>query len=95
VYDATGDDERRLVSRLGVCAGISGVLVDADGHPIHAELTDRMIDIGAPQLRAIPEIIAIAYGTAKTPAVRAAIRSGLVSGLVTHVTLASGLLAGG
>jgi DNA-binding transcriptional regulator LsrR (DeoR family) len=52
-----------------------------------------MIGIRAPEMRAIPEVIAIAYGLAKAPAVRAALRSGLVSGLVTHSTLAAELLA--
>jgi len=41
----------------------------------------------------MPEVIAIAYGPKKAPAVRAAIRGGYVGGLVTHASLASALLA--
>jgi DNA-binding transcriptional regulator LsrR (DeoR family) len=93
VYDATEERERRQVRRLGVCAEVSGVLVGSSGEPIKADLCDRTIGVNAAQMRAIPEVIAIAYGKAKTPAVRAAIRSRLVSGLVTHATLASNLLA--
>ncbi len=52
-----------------------------------------MIGISAGEMRAIQEVIAIAYGTAKAPAVRAAIRSGLIRGLVTHSTLAVALLS--
>jgi DNA-binding transcriptional regulator LsrR (DeoR family) len=92
LYDATSEKERRLLRRLGVCADISGVLIDAEGHPVHAELTDRMIGITAAQLKKIPEALVIAYGTAKVPAVRAAIRGGLVNSLVTHATLATALL---
>jgi DNA-binding transcriptional regulator LsrR (DeoR family) len=92
VYDATDDKERRLVRRLGVCAEISGVLVGASGCPVETALAERMIGVNAAQLRAIPEVIAIAYGTAKEPAVRAALRSGLVGGLVTHTALANALL---
>ena len=46
------------------------------------------------QLKPIPEVIAIPYGTAKAPAVRAALRSGIVGGIVTHTALAHALLDG-
>ena len=52
-----------------------------------------MIGISAAGMRAIPEVIAIAYGVSKAPAVRAALTSGFVRGLVTHSTLAAALLA--
>ena len=93
VYDAIGPKERRHLRRLGVCAEFSGVFVDADGEPVPAELSERMIGVSAVQLRKIPEVLGIAYGTAKVPAVRAALRSGLINALVTHATLARGLLA--
>jgi DNA-binding transcriptional regulator LsrR (DeoR family) len=93
IYDAADQRDRQQMSRLGTCAEISGVTVDTQGRPVHGGLTNRMIGVSAAQLRAIPEVVAIAYGTAKAPAVRAAIRSGLVSGLVTHSTLATALLA--
>jgi DNA-binding transcriptional regulator LsrR (DeoR family) len=53
-----------------------------------------MIGIDARQMRAIPEVIVVAYGMAKVIAVRAALRSGLVGGLVTHTDLAQALLDG-
>jgi DNA-binding transcriptional regulator LsrR (DeoR family) len=93
VYDATDDRERRLVRRLGVCTDVSGVLLGVDGEHIRTDLSDRIIGVTAAQMRAIPEVIAIAYGTAKAPAVRAALRSDLVDGLVTHATLAADLVA--
>jgi DNA-binding transcriptional regulator LsrR (DeoR family) len=93
IYDAAEERERALMSRLGTCADISGVMVDVDGHPVSAGLTGRMIGITADEMRAIPEVIAIAYGVAKAPAVRVALRSGFVGGLVTHTSLATALLA--
>ncbi|MDT4986761.1 MAG: hypothetical protein QOI74_855 [Micromonosporaceae bacterium] len=95
VYDATDAGQRRTVRRLGVHAEISGVLVDADGRAVPTALAERMICVDAVQLRAIPEVIAIVYGTTKETAVRAAIRSGLVTGLVTHSALASAVLTAG
>ena len=93
IYDATNERDRQLMTSLGTCADISGVIVDTEGKPVHAGLTERMIGISAPEMRAIPEVIALAYGVEKAPAVRAALRSGLVSGLVTHIALATALLA--
>jgi DNA-binding transcriptional regulator LsrR (DeoR family) len=92
LYDASEEADRRALTQLGVCADISGVFVDADGQPVETELGDRMIGITAEQMREIPEVIGIPYGTAKVRAVRAALRSGLITGLVTHTTLAEALL---
>jgi DNA-binding transcriptional regulator LsrR (DeoR family) len=51
-----------------------------------------MIVITAEEMRSIPELIVIPYGLAKTPALRAALRSGLVGGIVTHTALANAVL---
>jgi DNA-binding transcriptional regulator LsrR (DeoR family) len=88
LYDASSEFDRQELRRLGVCADISGVFLDADGNPVRTELAERMIGINHEQMRAIPELIAIPYGLAKAPAVRAALRSGLIGGLVTHTALA-------
>jgi DNA-binding transcriptional regulator LsrR (DeoR family) len=95
VYDAAAENERKLLQRNGVGAEISGVFVQADGSPLRTSLTDRMIGVTAPQLRAIPLVIAVPYSRVKAPAVLAALRSRLVTGLVTHATLAQALLTGG
>jgi DNA-binding transcriptional regulator LsrR (DeoR family) len=93
VYDAVRPAEQRALHELGVRAEISGVLVDVHGTPVPAPLTNRMIGVSAAQLRQIPEVIAIAYGTGKAPAVHAALSGGLVHSLVTHKTLAEVLVA--
>jgi DNA-binding transcriptional regulator LsrR (DeoR family) len=92
LYDAASEDDREALRRLGVCADISGVFLDAEGKPVPTALAERMIVIGADEMRAIPEVIAIPYGIAKAPAVRAALRSGLIGGIVTHTSLARVLL---
>ena len=95
LYDAAQDKERRLLRRQGICAEISGVFLDTDGTPVQTPLNDRMIGVNTTQMQAIPEVIAIAYGSIKAPAVRAALHSRLVNGLVTHTTLARALLTDG
>ena len=56
-------------------------------------LSERLVGVNAEHLRAVPEVIAIAYGTEKAAAVRAGLRGGLVTSLVTHAAMASELLA--
>ena len=92
LYDTAREHERRELRRLGVCAEVSGVFLSAEGEAVRTELTERMIGIDAEQMRTIPEVIAISYGTAKVTAVLAALRSGLIEGLVTHRPLAQALL---
>jgi len=92
LYDATGEAERGELRAAGVCAEVSGVLIDDSGEPVSAPLTERMIGITAAQMRAVPEVIGIVYGLAKARAVSAAVRGGYVDSLVTHSTLATALI---
>jgi DNA-binding transcriptional regulator LsrR (DeoR family) len=92
VVDALTEPERREMYELGVRSELSGVQIDADGNPVTTPLTDRLIGIDAPQLHAVPDVIAVAYGTAKVDAVHAGIRGGFITSLVTHTAMASGLL---
>jgi DNA-binding transcriptional regulator LsrR (DeoR family) len=93
VYDVTDKKVRRELHRRGVCGEIAGVLIDANGRPVESDLTERMIGISAAELRAIPEVIGVAYSIARGPAVHAAIRGGFIKSLVTHPSLARDLVA--
>ncbi len=95
LYDATGDAERAELYHRGVCADVSGILIDAHGVPVTAALSKRMIGITGEQMRSIPEVIGIVYGTAKVDALIAAVRGGLVNSVVTHSTLATAVLEAG
>ena len=92
LYDATGEAECAELSRRGVCADVSGIMLDDQGTPVVAALSKRMIGITAEQMIAIPEVIAIVYGIAKVDALIAAVRGGLVNSVVTHSTLALAVL---
>ena len=48
----------------------------------------RVIGISAAQLAAVPDVICVAYGRERAPAVRAAVRAGYVTTLVTTAALA-------
>lgn len=92
VFDALDEGARTELEPHGVCADMAGVLVDADGRPVDSPAVERMICPTAEQLRAIPEVIAIAYHAVRAPAVKAAIRSGAVDSVITHASLAQALL---
>src|SRR3954447_11718620 len=68
LYDTAKEHDRRQLRRLGVCAEVSGVFLTEDGTAVRTELADRMIGIDAEQMRSIPEVVVIAYGSAKTAA---------------------------
>jgi DNA-binding transcriptional regulator LsrR (DeoR family) len=93
VADAVTEQERRDMYADGVRAELSGVQLDADGHVMTTALTARVIGIPAERLQAVPDVIAIVYGTEKADATRAALRGGFVTSLVTHAALAERLLA--
>jgi DNA-binding transcriptional regulator LsrR (DeoR family) len=92
VADAVSEPERRAMHEAGVRAEVSSVQIDAGGRPVKTALADRLIGIRAEDLRAMPEVIAIVYGSHKAAAVHAALRSDFVTSVVTHTALASALL---
>jgi DNA-binding transcriptional regulator LsrR (DeoR family) len=92
VAGALTEQERREMYDLGVRGELSGVQIDGEGSPVTTPLTDRLIGIDAQQLHAVPDVIAVAYGSAKVDAVHAGIRGGFITSLVTHTGMANGLL---
>lgn len=94
VADAVAGAEYEADRGMGVRAEICGIQLDAEGVPVKTALSERIIGIAPEQLRAVPERIAVAYGSGRGPAVRAAIRGGFVTTLITHAALARELLDG-
>ncbi len=93
IYEAVSPAERKALVQLGVHADLSGVLLNAEGKPVTAPLASRMVCMGADTLRAVPEVLALAYGVEKAAAVAAAVRGGFLSGIVCDRRLAEALLA--
>jgi DNA-binding transcriptional regulator LsrR (DeoR family) len=92
IYDAITPAERAELAAAGVRAELAGVFIGADGRPLATPLDGRMIVAPVPLFSRIPFVLGVAYDAAKCPAVLAAIGGGLVHGLVTHTSLARGLL---
>jgi DNA-binding transcriptional regulator LsrR (DeoR family) len=93
--DAVTAAEYEADRRRGACAEVCGIQLDRDGQTVTTALSGRIIGIDAAQLRAVPEIIAVAYGREKAEAVWAAVRAGFATSLVTHASLAHRLLEDG
>lgn len=91
---ALSDEDARAVDAAGGVADLCSIVLDADGRQVRAAgLPERCIAIREDQLRQVPDVIAIAGGADKVPAIRAALRSGLVHRLVTNEEAARLLLA--
>jgi DNA-binding transcriptional regulator LsrR (DeoR family) len=92
VADAVTEAERKAMYDFGVRAELCGIQLDAEGNTVTTALTERLIGIDAEGLRAVPEVIALAYGTPKAHAVRAALRGRFATSLITHRSMAWELL---
>ncbi|MGP3948641.1 sugar-binding transcriptional regulator [Streptomyces sp. 7N604] len=92
VYDMLSKEEREHYASLGAAAEMSAHLFDTEGRRIGRDLGERCITVEADRLRRIPEVVAIAGGHRKAPAIGAVLRSGLVTSLVTDTAAADYLL---
>lgn len=79
----------------GAVADVCSIVFDASGAEVRAAgLPERCLAIRSAELRAVPDVTAVAAGGAKVEAIRAALRSGLVHRLVTTEDTARRLVAG-
>lgn len=54
LYDAADESDHAELSRLGVCAEVSGVFLNEAGEPVETLLAQRVIAVNAQQLAAVP-----------------------------------------
>lgn len=87
-----GQGDREHLAQAGAVAEVCGSFFNTAGKVI-TQLADRVIAISAAELRAIPEVIAVAGGSAKVGAITAVLRSGILSTLVTDAQTAQRVLA--
>lgn len=92
LHDVLTADERAALHGAGVLTDLSGTFLDAEGTPLTMPHSRRVVGIDAAQLKAVPDVVCLAYGKERAPAVRAAVRAGYVTTLVTTAALAQELL---
>ena len=86
----TGED-RDLLNGFGAVGEIVGWAFDAGGQIIECPFNDRVASAPIPATTK-GEVIVVAMGAAKTPAIRAAMLGHIVNGLITDETTARALL---
>jgi DNA-binding transcriptional regulator LsrR (DeoR family) len=92
LYDSLPERQRAELRKQGVSAEVCAVLLDDEGRQVASEFTDRCVTIQGDQLRAVPEVIAVAGGAAKAAAIRAVVAGGFANILVVDASLATALL---
>jgi DNA-binding transcriptional regulator LsrR (DeoR family) len=84
--------ELKALQKAGAIGEISGWAFDAQGKLIEGLTNERVASAPLPS-RETSQVIAIAMGNRKLPAIRAALNRRLVNGLLTDEATAEGLLA--
>jgi DNA-binding transcriptional regulator LsrR (DeoR family) len=94
VRSALPEELAAVLDAAGAVADVCSNVLDASGREIRAGgLPGRLIAITPDQLRAVPNVVAVAGGAQKAPAILAALRSGLIHQLITDEEAARLLLA--
>lgn len=89
--NAIAEGDEALLRELGAVGDICLRFFDADGQPVDSELDKRVLGISRAQLREIPRRVAVAGGSRKYSAIRAALRGGWLDVLITDLAVANRL----
>lgn len=84
-------NERKELAKLGAVGDVCMRFFDANGKSLKTNLDKRIIGITADQLKRIPRRIAVAGGTRKHSAIKAALEGGWVNVLITDYKTAKKL----
>lgn len=90
--DVFGEEDRDTLRKLGAVGDVCLHFFDEDGKPVHSALDQRVLGIGIDQLRKAPRAVAVAGGSKKFTAIRAALRGHWIDTLITDVGVAQRLL---
>lgn len=77
------DAEVAELDALGTVADCAGIFIDAKGNYIDTPLNDRRISVSVEQLKATPNVLAVAGEPEKASAIIAIARAGIATHLVT------------
>jgi DNA-binding transcriptional regulator LsrR (DeoR family) len=85
-------EDLAFLEKAGAAAAVGAVFFDREGTVLDNEFTRRFIGIGAEQLCACPNVVAVAFGREKIGAIDASLRSSLIHELITSADTARALL---
>lgn len=92
VASALSPEEFAVIERAAPTAEMCGMWISPHGEVLSTPLTRRTMAISEEQLRAVPQVVAVAGGPDKVAALHAALTSGICSRLVTDSITAEKLL---
>lgn len=92
--NAVSDEDEEQLRRSGAVGDVCMRFFDEEGAPVSSHLDERVLGIDAATLLAIPRRVAVAGGTRKHGAIRAALLGGWINVLVTDSATAEYLRAG-
>ena len=84
--------EMHELERAGAVGDVLGRFYTVDGKSIHTSLDQRVLGLTLEQVRAIPLVVAVAYGRRKVDAVAGALGGGYLNALITDAETATALL---
>ena len=89
---SVGARELARIQQQGAVGHVCGTYYDENGRELPIDINRRILGIGLDAVRRMREVLAIASGANKAPAILGGIRGGLISSLVTDEAAASRLL---
>ena len=94
VWAAVDADTRKEVAAAGGVGEIAARVFDTAGEPSLTSLDERVLGISLEGLRAVPDVIGLAFDARRARAVAAALTGRLIDTLVCDAALAHGVLDG-
>lgn len=85
-------DDLSCLSMQGAVGDILTHFIDKEGKLIHSDIEERLLSVSLEQLNELDNVIAVAGGTSKLEAIRAALKGGYLDVLITDEETAAGLV---
>lgn len=92
VYSVLGQQQREALAQQGAVAEVAARLFDAEGNELAGDPGHHVLAISVPELKRVPEVIALGGGEGKADAIAAVLRSGMVNTLITDAPAAKRLI---
>lgn len=76
-------EELEAVQRIGCVSAVNFSFLNSQGMSVSHSIGDRILHVTLDQLKKIPQVVLLAHGASKVPAIKAALASGAVKILIT------------
>lgn len=84
-----------LLKMQGAVGDVLNHFIDADGNPVDTDIEDRIVSTSLETLQGMRNVVGVAGGKVKIPAINAVLKHGYLNVLITDEVTARGLLSYG